>query len=133
MAAKDVRTAVPTRAMERLTARQQQVVDGVARGLANKQIAAEMGISERAVKGHVSDLLHKFGVPNRAGLIAHIVGAETRRPLLQMDAGDFERYANVPFMLAVTIGPEHRFVFVNAVSATVAGRTPDDLVGRTMH
>lgn len=131
MAAKDVRTdgAHPA---ERVTARQQQVVDGVRRGLANKQIAAELGISERAVKGHVSDLLRKFAVPNRAGLIAHIVGAEARRPLLQMDAADFERYANAPFMLAVTVGPEHRFVFVNDVSAAVAGCTPHDLVGRTM-
>lgn len=119
--------------MDRLTARQQQVVDGVARGLANKQIAAELGISERAVKGHVSDLLRKFGVPNRAGLIAHIVGIEPRPPVLQMAADDFERYANAPFMLAVTIGPEHRFVFVNDVSAAVAGRTPAELVGRTMH
>jgi len=49
-----------------LTKRQGDVVALVARGLANKQIAGELGISERAVKGHVSDLLRKFDTPNRA-------------------------------------------------------------------
>src|SRR4051812_16504570 len=56
-----------------LTRRQGEVVQRVARGLANKQIAAELGISERAVKGHVSDLLGKFAVANRAGLIASLM------------------------------------------------------------
>lgn len=132
MATKDVRTDGEAPA-ERLTSRQRQVVAGVARGLANKQIAAELLISERAVKGHVSDLLRKFGTPNRAGLIAHVVSREPAGALLQLEAGDFERYASVPFMLAVTTGPEHRFVFVNEASASVAGRTPEELVGRTMH
>jgi DNA-binding NarL/FixJ family response regulator len=34
----------------------------------NQKIAASLGISERAVKGHVSGLLAKFGVGNRTGL-----------------------------------------------------------------
>src|SRR4029078_7760205 len=58
-----------------LTKRQSDVVALVARGLANKQIAAELGISERLVKGHVSDLLRKFDTPNRAGLIAAVMAA----------------------------------------------------------
>jgi len=118
-------------AEQRLTSRQRDVVERVARGLANKQIAAELGISERSVKGHVSDLLRKFATPNRAGLIAHLV--ESRRlPALELDPADFAQYERVPFMVAVTFGPEHRFVFVNALSAAVAGRAPSWLVGRSM-
>src|SRR5437870_127601 len=60
----------------RLTGRQTDVFQRVARGMANKEIAAELGISERSVKGHVSDLLHKFDVANRAGLIATVMVAQ---------------------------------------------------------
>jgi hypothetical protein len=83
------------------------------------------------VKGHVSDLLRKFETPNRAGLIAHVVEWR-RRPALDLDSSDFAQYERVPFMVAVTFGPEHRFVFVNALSAAVAGRTASSLVGKTM-
>ena len=118
-------------AEHKLTARQRDVVERVARGLANKEIAAELGISERSVKGHVSDLRRKFDTPNRAGLIAHLV--ELRRlPALELDPSDFTQYERVPFMVAVTFGPEHRFVFVNALSAAVAGRAPSWLVGKSM-
>ena len=118
-------------ALQRLTSRQRDVVERLARGLANKEIAAELGISERAVKGHVSDLLRKFETPNRAGLIAHVVEWR-RRPALDLDSSDFAQYESVPFMVAVTLGPEHRFVFVNALSAAVAGRAPSALLGKSM-
>ena len=116
----------------RLTARQEQVVARVARGLTNKEIAAELGISERAVKAHVSDLLRKFEVPNRAGLIAQMVDRSRPQHSLELDAGQFARYDEVPFMVAVTHGAEHRFVFVNAMSASVAGRPATSLVGLAM-
>lgn len=113
-----------------LTARQRDVVELVARGLANKQIAAELSISERVVKGHVSDLLRKFGVPNRASLIAHVMAE--RPGALELTPETYARYEDVPFMVSVTTGPEHRFVFVNKLSAAVAGRSVATLVGLTM-
>lgn len=117
--------------MDGLTPRQRDVVDGLARGLANKQIAAELGISERAVKGHVSDLLRKYGVPSRAGVIAHVLAS--RRPSsLVLDPIEFARYEAVPFMVAVTLGDQHRFVFVNVTAAAVAGQPAAWLVGKTM-
>lgn len=119
-------------AEQRLTARQRDIADRLARGLANKQIAAELGISERSVKGHVSDLLRKFATPSRGGLIAHLV-AHRSQPSLELDPSQFAQYEDVPFMVAVTTGPEHRFVFVNALSAAVAGRRKDSLVGKTMN
>ena len=48
-----------------LTNRQAQVLDLVAQGLSNKQIAYEMGVSEATVKLHINALLRSIGVTNR--------------------------------------------------------------------
>ncbi len=49
-----------------LTERESQVLQLLAQGLANKQIAAALGISEHTVKFHVSSLYAKLGATNRA-------------------------------------------------------------------
>jgi DNA-binding NarL/FixJ family response regulator len=41
----------------------------VAAGCSSKQVASRMKISERTVKWHVSRLLARFQVPNRAALV----------------------------------------------------------------
>jgi DNA-binding NarL/FixJ family response regulator len=51
--------------VEALTERESQVLQLLARGLANKQIAAALGISEHTVKFHVSSIYAKLGVTNR--------------------------------------------------------------------
>lgn len=48
-----------------LTERELEVLGLVARGLANKQIAAALGISEHTVKFHVSSIYSKLNVTNR--------------------------------------------------------------------
>lgn len=48
-----------------LTPRERAVLEHVAHGLGNKQIAARLGISERTVKFHVSSVFTKLGVGNR--------------------------------------------------------------------
>jgi DNA-binding NarL/FixJ family response regulator len=62
-----------------LTPRERAVLEHLARGLGNKQIAATLGISERTVKFHVSAVFAKLGAANRtealrraaqAGLVA---------------------------------------------------------------
>lgn len=53
----------------RLTGRQVQVLDAVAAGLSNKEIAARLTCSEHVIKWHVSNLLRRFGTSNRAGLV----------------------------------------------------------------
>ena len=53
---------------ESLTRRQRQVLGLLGCGLGNPKIAGALGISERAVKVHVSGLLEKFSVDNRTGL-----------------------------------------------------------------
>ena len=52
-----------------LTSREQQVFALVVRGLVNKQIAAELNISEPTVKLHRGRLMHKMGADSLADLI----------------------------------------------------------------
>lgn len=49
-----------------LTERETEVLGLLAKGLANKQIAASLGISEHTVKFHVSSIYAKLNVTNRA-------------------------------------------------------------------
>lgn len=49
-----------------LTLREREVFSLVSQGLSNKEIAQRLGISENTVKGHVSHLLAKLEVKNRA-------------------------------------------------------------------
>jgi len=48
-----------------LTEREVQVLDLLAAGLANKQIALQLGISEHTVKFHVSSIYTKLNATNR--------------------------------------------------------------------
>jgi DNA-binding NarL/FixJ family response regulator len=53
----------------KLTRREKEVLDGILRSLANKEIASELNLSERTVKFHVSSLLAKFKVHGRMELL----------------------------------------------------------------
>lgn len=57
--ARQTRTRV---AYEQLTAREREVLAGVARGLLNKQIAGELGLAEITVKLHRSSMMKKLGL-----------------------------------------------------------------------
>ncbi len=54
----------PADAMD-LTAREREVLTLVVEGLANKQIARRLGISEKTVKGHLTNLFQRIGVADR--------------------------------------------------------------------
>jgi DNA-binding NarL/FixJ family response regulator len=51
--------------LESLTERENQVLQLLAQGLANKQIALTLGISEHTVKFHISSIYAKLGATNR--------------------------------------------------------------------
>ncbi len=50
---------------ERLTDKQKEVLDLVARGLSNRLIARQMGISEKTVKAHLTAIYAALGVTDR--------------------------------------------------------------------
>jgi DNA-binding CsgD family transcriptional regulator len=57
----------------KLTRREEEVLNGVMRSQANKEIAATLNLSERTVKFHVSSLLAKFRVRGRMELVREAV------------------------------------------------------------
>jgi DNA-binding NarL/FixJ family response regulator len=68
--------------LDRLTAREREVLAGLGRGLSNRQLAAELFVSEKTIKTHVSSLLAKLRLADRtqAALFAVRVGvADPRR------------------------------------------------------
>jgi DNA-binding NarL/FixJ family response regulator len=62
--------------LDRLTAREREVLAGLGRGLSNRQLAAELFVSEKTVKTHVSNVLAKLRLADRtqAALYAVRVG-----------------------------------------------------------
>ncbi len=61
----DAESEVSQASFEPLTEREAEVLQLLAQGLANKQIAVALGISEHTVKFHVSSLYGKLGATNR--------------------------------------------------------------------
>ena len=55
-------------AAPQLTEREQEVLELLSGGLSNRAIGERLGISERTVKAHVSNLSDKHGVMNRTEL-----------------------------------------------------------------
>lgn len=52
-----------------LTRREREVLEHIARGLDNAQIAAHMDLSEKTVRNHITSVFEKIGVENRAQAI----------------------------------------------------------------
>ena len=65
---------------EELTPREHQVVSQVIKGRMNKQIAAEMGIDERSVKRHRTNLMRKLGVRSVAELVQIVIDSGVNAP-----------------------------------------------------
>jgi len=58
-----------TQAPDSLTEREREVLDLLARGLANKSIAQELSISEHTAKFHVNAILSKLGAESRTDAV----------------------------------------------------------------
>ena len=75
----------PPTGMSKLSSRQVEILELMTRGLLNKQIAWELGVTEGTVKSHVSAILEKLGCDRRTQAIAAFlqslgVGTQARGP-----------------------------------------------------
>jgi DNA-binding NarL/FixJ family response regulator len=59
--------------IEPLTARERQIAEAITRGLSNKQIAREFGISPETVKRHLGSIYGKLALPGRVALAIYVV------------------------------------------------------------
>ena len=82
-----ISTSVPSRIAEvadlirriqTLTPQQSRVLNMLAEGLLNKQIAYELGVSEATIKAHVSAVLQKLDVDSRTQAVIRLsrIGAD---------------------------------------------------------
>jgi DNA-binding NarL/FixJ family response regulator len=69
-------TAGRARSYGELTAREQEVLGLLALGMSNARIAQTLFISEKTAGHHVSRILSKLGVQNRAEAAAHAARAD---------------------------------------------------------
>ena len=65
---------------DELTAREREVLELIGRGMSNKRIALELGVSEKTVKTHVGHVLAKLGVADRTQAAMHAVRAGLLSP-----------------------------------------------------
>ena len=82
-------------AVQRLTERELEVLKLVTAGQRNREIAAELGISENTVKFHLKNIVEKLHAQNRAELAARAV-REGLVPELPRDPTTHERWHREP-------------------------------------
>jgi DNA-binding NarL/FixJ family response regulator len=59
----------------RLSSREMEVLQQIAEGMPNKQIAAKLGISIKTVEKHRNHLMQKLDIHDTAGLTRYAIGA----------------------------------------------------------
>jgi FixJ family two-component response regulator len=74
------------RRLASLTPRERQVLDLVATGMLNKQIAAELGAAEKTIKVHRGRIMEKMQVRTATALVGLLSRAETRADIARGSA-----------------------------------------------
>lgn len=76
----DLRALDPARLPSGLTAREVEVIQLIAAGKSNREIAADLYLSEKTVARHISNILAKVGVSSRSGVTAFAFAHELVAP-----------------------------------------------------
>src|SRR4029434_963384 len=66
--------------LQRLTQRENEVMELVAMGLLNKQVGGELGMAEKTVKTHRANVMRKLGITSVAQLMVVLQKAEVSPP-----------------------------------------------------
>lgn len=82
----DVEVSDLSQRIEGLTARESEVLDMVVNGDLTKQIAKQLGISQKTVEVHRSNITKKLGVQSVAQLVKLVVSAQLRLRVSQAQA-----------------------------------------------
>jgi DNA-binding NarL/FixJ family response regulator len=61
----------PRESYDGLTAREVEILKLVAMGLANKQIAYRLKVSEKTVRNHISNMYEKLGIQGRSQAVIY--------------------------------------------------------------
>jgi two-component system, NarL family, response regulator LiaR len=77
------RTSSPSESKYSLSKREKEVLSGIMRGLSNSEIASELVISLSTTKFHVSSILSRLNVSNRAEAVALALREGLANPILQ--------------------------------------------------
>jgi DNA-binding CsgD family transcriptional regulator len=102
-----------------LTKRQRQVVDGLIRGLTNKEIAAELGVGPDAVKRTISRLLIKLNAPSRTALVQIALRTSAARLARSSGANALSLLDAAPIPALVTRGEQHLIEYANPAARSV--------------
>jgi len=70
--------SVPETSTSQLTLRERQIAELIARGLQNREIAAQLGVSVRTVDAHVEHIRRKLSVRSRGEITAWVVQQDQR-------------------------------------------------------
>jgi DNA-binding NarL/FixJ family response regulator len=84
---------LPDHSTSGLSAREREVMDLIARGLSNQDIAAELVLSAKTIKNHVNHIYAKLGVRTRAEAIASWLGVADAEPAIPATASASARTA----------------------------------------
>jgi DNA-binding CsgD family transcriptional regulator len=123
-----------------VTVRQRHVLTLIARGGTNKEIAHELGITERGVAAHVTRLLLRFHSPNRAGLVASVLSEGYSRQAMSVpiaaarpsiESLDLRAFDESHFFVTLTRGRDHVVAYQNkAARLLMSGVASKSVIGR---
>jgi DNA-binding CsgD family transcriptional regulator len=102
-----------------VTPRQRQVLDGLVRGLTNKEIAAELGVGPDAVKRTISRLLIKLNVQSRTALVEVALRTSAARLGRARGPNALNLLDAAPIPALVTRGEKHLVEYANPSARSV--------------